>query len=150
MTATPALVSIVLPTLNGSRFIATSIESCLAQSYEHFELIIVDGGSTDGTLVIVRSFGDPRIRLINQPGNVDRLPGALNCGFAAASGSPWNLIPASVLSTADSGLSMPRAKCYGPRMWASPPSFSGAIRLAIASYIAAKSPTKLASMTGPS
>jgi hypothetical protein len=35
----------------------------------------------------VRSFADPRIRLINQPGNLDRLPGALNYGFAAARGS---------------------------------------------------------------
>jgi glycosyltransferase involved in cell wall biosynthesis len=81
------MVSIVLPTLNGSRYIAESIESCLAQTYEHFELIVVDGGSNDGTLEIVSSFADPRIRLINQPGNLDRLPGALNCGFAAARGS---------------------------------------------------------------
>jgi glycosyltransferase involved in cell wall biosynthesis len=80
-------VSIVLPTLNGSRYIAKSIESCLAQTYEDFELIAVDGGSTDGALEIVRSFADPRIRLIHQPGNLDRLPGALNCGFAAARGS---------------------------------------------------------------
>jgi glycosyltransferase involved in cell wall biosynthesis len=80
-------VSIVLPTLNGSRYIAASIESCLAQTYEYFELIVVDGGSTDGTLEIVRSFADPRIRIINQPGNLDQLPGALNCGFAAARGS---------------------------------------------------------------
>ena len=87
MTAAPPLVSIVLPTLNGSRYIASSIESCLAQTYKDFELIVVDGGSTDGTLEIVRSFADPRIRVINQPGNVDRLPGALNCGFAAARGS---------------------------------------------------------------
>lgn len=84
---TPApLVSIVLPTHNGSRFIAASIESCLKQTYRHFELIVVDGGSTDETLAIVTSFADARIRIVRQQNNRQRLPGALNLGFAHASG----------------------------------------------------------------
>jgi glycosyltransferase involved in cell wall biosynthesis len=81
-----SLVSIVLPTLNGSRFIAASIESCLKQTYRHVELIVVDGGSTDETLAIVTSFADARIRIVRQPNNRERLPGALNLGFAHASG----------------------------------------------------------------
>jgi glycosyltransferase involved in cell wall biosynthesis len=80
------LVSIVLPTLNGSRYIRASIESCLAQTYAELEVIVVDGGSTDGTPEIVESISDPRMRLIFQPGNADRLPGALNIGFDAARG----------------------------------------------------------------
>lgn len=80
------LVSIVLPTLDGERFIATSIASCLAQTYRHLELLVIDGGSTDDTLRIVESFDDPRIRLVRQPGNDDRLPGALNLGFESARG----------------------------------------------------------------
>ncbi len=80
------LISIVLPTYNGSRFIAASIESCLKQSYGHFELIVVDGGSTDETLAIVASFADARIRVLQQTDNSERLPGALNFGFAHASG----------------------------------------------------------------
>jgi glycosyltransferase involved in cell wall biosynthesis len=84
---TQPLVSIVLPTLNGGRYIATSLESCLRQTYDHFELIVVDGGSTDGTLDVVRSFADPRIRIVNQANNAGRLPGALNEGFAHARGT---------------------------------------------------------------
>jgi glycosyltransferase involved in cell wall biosynthesis len=80
------LVSVVLPTLNGSRFIRSSIESCLTQTYEEFELIVVDGGSTDGTRDIVQAISDPRVRLVSQPGNADRLPGALNVGFDNARG----------------------------------------------------------------
>jgi len=80
------LVSVVLPTLDGSRYIHSSIESCLAQTYGGFELIVVDGGSSDGTLEIVESFADPRVRLVHQPGNAGRLSGALNRGFADARG----------------------------------------------------------------
>ncbi len=80
------LVSIVLPTRNGARFIGSSIESCLAQTHERFELIVVDGESTDGTADIVRAISDPRIRLVLHPGNADRLPGALNRGFEEARG----------------------------------------------------------------
>jgi glycosyltransferase involved in cell wall biosynthesis len=80
------LVSIVLPTLNGSRFIQQSIESCLRQSYTNLEVIVVDGGSTDGTLDIVAGLADGRVRVIPQPANSGRLPGALNLGFAQARG----------------------------------------------------------------
>jgi glycosyltransferase involved in cell wall biosynthesis len=72
--------------LNGARYIASAIGSCLAQSYRDFELVVVDGGSSDGTADIVRSFADPRIVLLLDPGNTGRLPGALNLGFSRARG----------------------------------------------------------------
>jgi len=82
------LVSVVLPTLNSARYLAASIESCLAQTHTHLELIVVDGGSTDGTLAVIEKYvaADPRVRLLHQGANTDRLPGALNIGFAAARG----------------------------------------------------------------
>ena len=80
------LVSIVLPTYNVGRFVAASIDSCLQQSYQNFELIVVDGCSEDDTLQIVRNFRDPRIRVYSQPSNSGRLPGALNIGFSHAAG----------------------------------------------------------------
>ncbi len=45
-------VSIGLPVLNGERFIGEAIESVLSQSFEDFELVISDNGSTDGTAAI--------------------------------------------------------------------------------------------------
>ena len=57
------LVSVAVPTYNGERWIGSAIESVLAQTYEPFELVVSDGGSTDATPEIVRSYGDPRIRI---------------------------------------------------------------------------------------
>jgi cellulose synthase/poly-beta-1,6-N-acetylglucosamine synthase-like glycosyltransferase len=44
------LVSIILPTYNGSQYLSEAIESCLHQTYENWELILVDDCSTDATL----------------------------------------------------------------------------------------------------
>lgn len=55
------LVSVSMPAFNSERYIAEAIESILAQTYQNFELIIVDDGSTDRTREIIESFTDPRI-----------------------------------------------------------------------------------------
>lgn len=55
------LVSILIPCFNASRWIAQAIESALAQSWPHKEVIVVDDGSTDGSDAIIRTF-DGRIR----------------------------------------------------------------------------------------
>jgi glycosyltransferase involved in cell wall biosynthesis len=80
-------VSIVLPTYNGERFLRACVESCLAQTYSRWELIIVDDGSTDSTPDVVAelSAADPRIRSFRHETN-RRLPAALNTGFALARG----------------------------------------------------------------
>ena len=61
---TDGLVSVVMPSYNTARYIADSIRSVLLQSYESWELLIVDDGSEDDTAEIVGSFADPRIRYI--------------------------------------------------------------------------------------
>jgi glycosyltransferase involved in cell wall biosynthesis len=80
------LVSIVLTTLNGARYLRESLDSCLGQSYQNIELLLVDGGSTDGTLDIVATYTDPRMRVIHQENNAGKLPGAINLGLTNARG----------------------------------------------------------------
>jgi len=82
------LVSIVLPTYNGSRYLSEAIESCLAQTHQDWELIVVDDCSRDSTPEIITRYvaQDPRIRTIRHPSN-QKLPRALNTGHAAARGT---------------------------------------------------------------
>lgn len=68
------LISILIPCYNAERWIAQCIESALAQTWAEKEVIVVDDGSTDGSLGIIQSFGD-RIRHETGPnrgGNVTR------------------------------------------------------------------------------
>lgn len=80
------LVTVILTTLNSGRYVARSVASCLNQTHRDIELLVVDGGSQDGTLDIIARFADPRIRVVHQPDNVGKLPGAINLGMAEARG----------------------------------------------------------------
>jgi glycosyltransferase involved in cell wall biosynthesis len=77
---TPPIVTVLLPVYNGERYLREAVESILAQTFEAFELLIVDDGSTDGTEAICRSFSDPRIRVIRYEKN-SGLVSALNDGI---------------------------------------------------------------------
>ena len=79
------LVSIVLPTYNGARYLAGSIASCLRQTHGAIELIVVVDGSTDGTDGVLRDVHDPRVRVIRHDANRG-LPASLNAGLRAATG----------------------------------------------------------------
>ena len=59
-------VSTIIPCLNGERYLAETIGSVLAQSYRPLEIVVVDDGSTDRSVEIARSFGDP-VRVLTQP-----------------------------------------------------------------------------------
>ena len=73
-TSDSPLVSIVLPVKNGTDYIAKALDSILAQTYPHFELIVIDDGSDDHTAQIVSSYNDPRITLIRQEIKASRKP----------------------------------------------------------------------------
>lgn len=73
------MISVCMATYNGERFIRQQIESILPQLSGEDELVVSDDSSSDGTVGIVRSFGDPRIRLFE--GQTYRSP-VLNFEFA--------------------------------------------------------------------
>ena len=59
---TTPLVSVVMPAYNCELYVRHAIESVLAQTYENWELLVLDDASTDGTFAAINSFLDPRIR----------------------------------------------------------------------------------------
>jgi len=85
MSAEP-LVSVVLPTYNRAHSLARAVRSVLAQSHRNLEVIVVDDGSTDGTVALVQKLAaaDSRVRLVQQP---NRGPAAArNAGVREARG----------------------------------------------------------------
>lgn len=57
------MISVVMPVYNVVKFLREAVESILNQTYRDFEFIIVEGGSTDGTVEIIRSYNDPRVHI---------------------------------------------------------------------------------------
>lgn len=79
------LVSLILPVYNGEAYLKQALESCLNQSYSNIEVIVVDDGCTDSSMSMVRSYQDPRIKIIRHETNRG-LPSAANTGFENAAG----------------------------------------------------------------
>ena len=78
-------VSILLPAYNAERYLREAIDSMLSQTYQNFELLIIDDGSKDRTAEIVRSYTDERIRFIQNECNIG-LANTLNKGMRLARG----------------------------------------------------------------
>jgi glycosyltransferase involved in cell wall biosynthesis len=80
-------VSIALPVYNGERFLRRALDSCLAQDFEDFELIIVDNASDDGTQEISLEYShrDPRVRYVRNQENIGAQANH-NLAFELASG----------------------------------------------------------------
>lgn len=75
-------ISVVMPTYNAEKYVEEAIKSVLNQTFDDFEFIIVDDGSMDNTVPIIRSFNDKRIKLIeNKHDFID----SLNLGIENAS-----------------------------------------------------------------
>ncbi len=85
MNGTP-LVSVIVSVYNKADYVGSSLRSVLAQTYGHFELIVVDDCSTDGSLAEVQKLADPRIRLVRLAENSRRPAVPRNRGMAVAGG----------------------------------------------------------------
>ncbi len=116
------LVSIVTPCLNAARFIAQTIESVLAQDYPNVEYLIMDGGSTDETMDVVKRYeGRLRWHSGSDSGTAD----AINRGFQESNGSilAWlnaddTYLPGAVSAAVERFLLTPDAAVvYGEGVW---------------------------------
>lgn len=79
------LVSVVMPNYNNEAFLVEAIDSILNQTFTDFEFLIIDDGSTDGSIDIINSYSDQRIRLIVKEKN-SGIVDALNIGLDEAVG----------------------------------------------------------------
>ncbi|PWV53543.1 glycosyltransferase family 2 protein [Chitinophaga sp. S165] len=91
------LVSIITPVYNAGRFVHETIESVMAQTYPHWEMILVDDGSKDNSAEIIRSYvqKDSRIQLFSQPNGGSAA--ARNNGIRRAAGQYIALLDADDL-----------------------------------------------------
>jgi len=80
------LVTIALPVYNGAETLDMAVRSILMQSFNNWELIILNDASTDDSLLVMRSFNDPRIRLVEGEVNIG-LSARLNMAADMAKGS---------------------------------------------------------------
>lgn len=78
-------VSVIIPTYNRAEFLSTAISSVLNQTYQDFEIIVVDDSSTDNTTELINSFSDSRIKYIRHETNKGG-SAARNTGIKMSSG----------------------------------------------------------------
>ena len=81
-------ISIIISVLNGSKNIENVVKSILNQSYKNIELVIIDGGSTDKTVQIIKSFNSPKIKCISESDK--GISDAFNKGVKLATGDYIN------------------------------------------------------------
>src|SRR5260370_20141390 len=99
------LASVIVNNYNYERFLREAIDSALNQTYRNTEVIVVDDGSTDGSLEIIASYGQRIIPLVKANGCQNS---ALNAGFSLSRGdvilfldSDDVLVPSAVVAAVD-------------------------------------------------
>ena len=77
-------ITVLMPVYNAGRFINEAIDSILQQTFEDFEFLIIDDGSTDDSVLRIESYKDSRIRFMKNPSNLG-ISATLNKGVCLAS-----------------------------------------------------------------
>ena len=93
-------VSVIISTFNGQRYIREAVQSILDQTFQDFELLLVDDGSTDQTVEILRKFNDHRIKILENGQNLG-IAASQNKAVAAATGEYLALMDHDDLSLPD-------------------------------------------------
>lgn len=93
------LVSVLIPVYNAGEYLRPSLDSILAQTYSHLEILVIDDGSGDGCMQTIADVRDPRIRILSQE-NSGRAT-ALNYGLDQIQGEFYMTHDADDLSHAD-------------------------------------------------
>lgn len=96
------LASIIIPVYNKAAYIRETLDSALVQSYTNFEIVLVNDGSTDGSLSILQEYADrfpDIVRLINSENR--GVSAATNLGIQAASGDYIQFLDADDLMSSD-------------------------------------------------
>jgi glycosyltransferase involved in cell wall biosynthesis len=111
-------VSIIIPCHNAAPWLAATLESALAQTWPEKEILLVDDGSTDGSLAVARTFEPRGVRVLAQP-NLGAAA-ARNAGLAAAHGDYIQFLDADDLLAPDKiSVQMARLLAFPPRCVAS-------------------------------
>lgn len=92
-------VSVIIPAYNAEKTIAQTIRSIQAQTFSNFEIIVINDGSTDGTVSMVNAIADPRIKVFSYENG--GLPVARNRGMTRATGDFISFIDADDQWTPD-------------------------------------------------
>lgn len=79
-------VSVIMPVYNCERYLSQAIESILCQTFDHFELLVIDDGSTDDSFRIASSYRDPRVKVYQNVEN-EGIVATLNKGILLACGA---------------------------------------------------------------
>lgn len=100
MNANDSLVTVLMPVYNADKYVAEAIESILNQTYQNFEFLIINDGSTDESEKIIQEFHDSRIVYVRNDRNM-RLVATLNKGIKMARGKYIMRMDADDISVCD-------------------------------------------------
>lgn len=116
MTQAPPFFSICIPNYNYGQYIGATLRGVLEQDYPHFEIIVADNASTDGSVEVIESFNDERIRLIRNRYNIGFAPN-LQRATESARGDFVNLLssddqmkPGALRAYADAIMAQPERR----------------------------------------